>query len=156
MTRFGSAALTVLVLLCGACHEASDMNTSNSVPPTAMNFRGYDDTGHLFEVGWIDLGIVTVPAPPVPPGPPSSLDFSGTWKICPPDDPGGGNCQSGALAWGFWGESIVVELHPGNVDNDWSLTGTMSAEPNRGLRYEGTWRWQGIGSSTNGTFRAWR
>ena len=158
MTRFGSAALALIVFLCAGCHDAQDMNGSQAPPPSAMSYLGYDDTGRLVVTGWIDLGIVTVPVPPVPPVPPTSLNFSGTWELHPEPNPGiiGSQNGSGVLAWGFVGDSIGVELHPELVDNNVSLLGTMSAGASGRLRYEGTWRYQGIGGGGGGTFRAWR
>ena len=138
MTRFGSAALALFLILCTGCHEAQDMNGSESPPPGAMSYLGYDDSGRLVVTGWLFFDIVTIQAPPIP------LEFPGTWRLHALVDPAGIGPQngSGVLAGTFLqAGGLAVELHPDRADDNVFLVGTLTVGGPAAMRYEGTWQW---------------
>jgi hypothetical protein len=152
MTRFGSAAFVLLLMLSVGCHEGGDVSGSESMPAGAMSYHGYDDSGRLVVVGWIHFDIADPSA-----GPPIPLEFSGTWTLralAAPERIGPQN-GSGVLAGRFTDSGVVVELQPGQVDNNVALNGTLSLGGPAPMRYEGVWRWMTFtGVRATGTFHA--
>jgi hypothetical protein len=152
MTHFGSTAFALVLLLSSGCDGARDVDGSPSVPAGAMSYRGYDDLGRLIVTGWIDLDIPnSQDGSPVPP------DFDGTWsfRALANTDRIGPQSGSGVLVGWFTDNGVVVELQPGQVDNNVRLVGTLTAGGPAPMRYEGDWRWMTLtGVRATGTFRA--
>jgi hypothetical protein len=152
MTRWVSATLVLLLMLSAGCDEAGGVNGSDSRPPGAMSYSGYDDLGRRVVTGWIVFDI-----PNIQDGPPIPLEFNGTWELRALVDPGrvGPQNGSGVLAGQITDSGVVVDLQPGQLDNNVALTGTLTAGGPAPMRYEGVWRWVTLtGVRASGTFSA--
>jgi hypothetical protein len=146
-----SAAVAIVVILCACCHGASEPGAPETRPSGAMSYFGYDDAGRLVVDGWIELDLGPVVRPPSP------LSVSGTWKLRALADPAriGPQDGSGILSGSFVESSAVVDLHPGQVDDNIQLKGTLSAGGPGPMSYKGSWSWITIaGVRAQGTFRA--
>jgi hypothetical protein len=152
MMRFGSAAIALLALFGAGCQGARQVTASGGPPVGAMSYEGYDASGHLVVVGWIDLDIPTLDA-----GSPIPSDFSGSWGLSALTDPDqiGPQHGTGTLAGRFTDSGVVVELQPGQADNGVVLSGTLTAGGPVPMRFEGIWEWTTLsGVRATGTFHA--
>lgn len=129
----------IAVIAAVGCNSPSG---PDAIPAGGYAYTGFDATGAVVVKGWLTLDVQD----------PSQV--TGAWHLQPT-----GNAQAlgpqtgdGRLEGRIEGESLIVNLNPGRVDNNVVLAG-----PLEGARYRGQWMFSGFGGPSNeGTFDAVR
>ena len=116
--------------------------TTGCVPSGAFAYTSYDSSGVAVVTGWFTMDLS------------DSSAVTGEWHFRPIGDPEriGPQTGTGELAGGFYDGELSVDLHPGWMDNNILLSGTLEDDD-----YTGEWMWISfIGITNQGTFVAER
>jgi hypothetical protein len=138
MKNLRQLPLLLLVALWLGCNGT----TTEWVPSGTFSYTSYDSSGVAVVTGWFTMDLS------------DSSAVSGQWHFCPIGNPEGIGPQTGTgeLAGGFYNGELSVDLHPGWMDSNIILQGTLEGD-----RYAGEWMWISfIGVTNQGTFEAQR
>jgi hypothetical protein len=116
--------------------------TTEWVPSGAFAYTSYDSSGTAVVAGWLTMDLS------------DSSAVTGEWHFRPIGDPERIGPQTGAgeLAGGFYDDQLSVDLHPGWIDSNILLCGTLEDDD-----YTGEWMWISFTGITNsGAFEAER
>jgi len=156
MRRSVSRLLLIsLLAVASACVTAVDITKPpDPVPPGAMAYTGYDDSGTPVIEGWVLLDIVTVNAPPSIPS-----NVTGTWNLrrVNPDGEVGPQVGQGTLEGLLQGDQLFVNFNPSSADDNVVGDGMLKVigDPASGTQWDGTWTWSDLsGPIKSGTFHA--
>ena len=144
MSRFRRILPFALIAIAAAsCDGSNDVVQSPStIPPGAMAYDGYDDSGQHVVTGWIRLDIAS---------------SAGEWQLSALVDPStiGPQVGSGTLTLTFSEGLVGAQLNPFYVDNNVSLGGQLTTGWMQPMRYEGRWSFESIaGTQNSGPFTA--